>query len=101
MSSSKTYVITGASRGIGLEFVKQLALKGNTIVATARNPTGSYGLSQLIDNKNVFAVKMDISDKNSIKAAAEEISTIIPNGIDVLINNAGIGGDNKFDILTT
>lgn len=99
-SSYKTYAITGASRGLGLEFVKQLAAKGNTIVAFARNPTESSGLSQLVDNKNVFAVKMDISDEESIKAAASSISKIVPDGIDVLINNAGINGDVKLNSLT-
>lgn len=100
MSSYKTYAITGASRGLGLEFVKQLAAKGNTIVAFARNPAESSGLSQLVDNKNVFAVKMDISDEESIKAAASSISKIVPDGIDVLINNAGISGNIKLNSVT-
>lgn len=101
MAPSKNYIVTGASRGLGLEFVKQFAAKGETVTATAHNPTKSSELSQLADNKNVFAVKMDVNDKNSIKATAEEISAIVPNGIDVLINNAGISGDNKLDVLTT
>ncbi len=62
-----TYVITGASRGIGLEFVKQLSSKGHNVFALARNPDASEGLKSLVDNKNIFAVKTDITNESSIK----------------------------------
>ncbi|KAK4513065.1 uncharacterized protein ATC70_000103 [Mucor velutinosus] len=88
-----TYVITGASRGLGLEFVKQLAAKGNTIFACARNPDTADRLEKYVDNKHVFAVKLDTTDYESIKAAVEQISNMAPQGIDVLINNAGIASE--------
>ncbi|KAK4509878.1 uncharacterized protein ATC70_007182 [Mucor velutinosus] len=90
---SQTYVVTGASRGLGLEFVHQLAAKGNTVFACARNPDSATGLQKLVDNKHVFAIKLDVDSHESIKAAAEEISKKTPEGIDVLINNAGIDGE--------
>ncbi|CAO3630187.1 unnamed protein product [Mucor fragilis] len=90
---SQTYVVTGASRGLGLEFVAQLSAKGNTVFACARNPDNAAGLQKLIDNKHVFAIKLDTASHESIKAAVEEISRKAPEGIDVLINNAGIGGE--------
>ncbi|EPB87850.1 hypothetical protein HMPREF1544_05379 [Mucor circinelloides 1006PhL] len=90
---SLTYVVTGASRGLGLEFVNQLAAKGNTVIACARNPGSAAGLQKLVDNKHVFAVKMDTTSLESIKSAAEEVAKYAPQGIDVLINNAGIGGE--------
>ncbi|KAL9549044.1 hypothetical protein MBANPS3_005408 [Mucor bainieri] len=90
---SQTYVVTGASRGLGLEFVTQLAANGNTVFACARNPDSATGLQKLVDNKHVFAIRLDTANYESIKAAAEEISTKAPKGIDVLINNAGIGGE--------
>lgn len=62
-----TYVITGASRGLGLEFVKQLSAKGHNVFALARNPEGSEGLKSLIDNKKIFAVKADTTNEDSIK----------------------------------
>lgn len=65
MASSNTYIVTGTSRGLGLEFVKQLVAKGETVTATAHNPTKFPELSQLADNKNVFAVKMDVNDNNN------------------------------------
>ncbi|CEJ02853.1 hypothetical protein RMCBS344292_16847 [Rhizopus microsporus] len=84
------YVVTGASRGLGLEFVKQLSAKGNTIFACARNPDQAEELKKLIDNKNVYSIKLDTTNEQSLKSAVDEISKHAPNGIDVLINNAGI-----------
>ncbi|KAL9552883.1 hypothetical protein MBANPS3_003557 [Mucor bainieri] len=88
-----TYVITGASRGLGLETVKQLAAKGHTVFACARNPDTADRLEKYVDNKHVFAVKLDTTDYESIKAAAEQINKMAPQGIDVLINNAGIASE--------
>ncbi|KAI8981043.1 hypothetical protein BDB01DRAFT_724285 [Pilobolus umbonatus] len=85
-----TYVVTGASRGIGLEFVRQIAAKGSTVFACARNPDSSTGLKELTDGKRVHSVKLDVCDLSSIKNAVEEISKHATDGIDVLINNAGI-----------
>lgn len=64
---SQTYVINGASRGIGLEFVKQIAAKGHTVFALARNPQASEGLKAFVDNKKVFAVKCDALSVESAK----------------------------------
>lgn len=64
---SQTYVVTGASRGLGLEFVAQLSAKGNTVFACARNPDNAAGLQKLIDNKHVFAIKLDTASHESIK----------------------------------
>jgi NAD(P)-dependent dehydrogenase (short-subunit alcohol dehydrogenase family) len=67
---SQVYVITGASRGIGLEYVKQLSEQdGNVIYAGARNPEGSEGLMALVDNKKVFAFTIDVTSKESIEVS--------------------------------
>jgi NAD(P)-dependent dehydrogenase (short-subunit alcohol dehydrogenase family) len=91
-SRSLTYVITGASRGLGLEFVKQLAATDSAIFALARNPNDAKNLQDLVkQNKNIHTVKMDQADEAdeaSIKAAAEEVAKLAPNGVDILINNA-------------
>ncbi|KAK9905692.1 hypothetical protein WJX75_004687 [Coccomyxa subellipsoidea] len=88
------YVVTGASRGLGLEFVTQLLHKGHLVVAAARNPKKSSGLESLASKYGsaLTLVTLDVSDADSIKAAAQSISEAHPNGIDVLINNAGILG---------
>lgn len=67
---SKVYIVTGASRGLGLEFVKQIAAEGNIVFACARNPSGSKGLEALIDNKQVFGIKLDTTNSESIKVIA-------------------------------
>ncbi|KAI8878490.1 4-dihydrotrisporin dehydrogenase [Backusella circina FSU 941] len=95
------YIVTGASRGLGLEFVKQLAEAGKTVFACARNPQKSEKLSVLIDNKHVFGIKLDTTSTDSIQTAAKEIDEKAPNGVNVLINNAGISGDAQYDVLTT
>lgn len=64
---AKTYIVTGASRGLGLEFVKQIAANGHTVFACARNPDNSKDLQALIDNKQVFGVKLDTTCEKSIK----------------------------------
>lgn len=69
---SLTYVITGASRGLGFEFVKQLSAKGHNVFALARNPEESEGLKGLIDNKKVFAIKADTTNESSIKVSYGE-----------------------------
>ncbi|CAO3592594.1 unnamed protein product [Absidia cylindrospora] len=96
---SQTFIVSGASRGLGLEFVKQLSSKGHTVIATARNPQGSEKLAALIDDKQVFGIPLDTTDLSSVKAAFEKIKTIAPQGVDVLINNSGIAGDSKQDVL--
>lgn len=68
-----TYVITGASRGLGLGFVKQLATKGNTVFACVRNPDTADRLEKYVDAKHVFAIKMDTTDYESIKVKQRAI----------------------------
>ncbi|KAG1150803.1 hypothetical protein G6F37_005864 [Rhizopus arrhizus] len=87
-----SYVITGTSRGLGLEFVKQISARGDTVFACARNPDKAEGLQKLVDGKKVHSIKLDTACEKSIKEAVEEISKLAPEGFDVLINNAGIGG---------
>lgn len=64
---TKTYIVTGASRGLGLEFVKQIATNGHIVFACARNLDSSKGLQVLIDNKHVFGVQLDTTCEKSIK----------------------------------
>ncbi|KAI8137111.1 4-dihydrotrisporin dehydrogenase [Fennellomyces sp. T-0311] len=98
---TKTFVITGASRGLGAEFVRQLSAKGHIIFACARNPGSSEELKALVDGKNVHAIALDTVNEASVKAAAQKIKQLSPSGIDVLINNAGILGKRGFDTETS
>ncbi|KAL4248719.1 NAD(P)-binding domain superfamily protein [Abortiporus biennis] len=90
-----SYLITGTSRGIGLGLVKEL-LKNpeNQVLATARNPDTAQGLQELRkqypDTKRLILLSLDISKPETITKAAEDAEKLLPNGLDVLINNAGI-----------
>ncbi|EJD42198.1 NAD(P)-binding protein [Auricularia subglabra TFB-10046 SS5] len=83
-----SYVVAGASRGIGLEFVVQLANKGNTVFALARTPDRAKGLQELKSKPNVHILKGDITDAASLQAVADEVAKVTGGKLDVLINNA-------------
>lgn len=79
-------VVTGASRGLGLEFVRQLALADTDVIACCRNPD-LPGLSHL--GKTVRVVAMDVTDAASVSRMAESLQG---RPVDLLINNAAIRG---------
>jgi len=79
----KSVVITGANRGIGLELTKQFLALGNKVYATYRSDMG--GLKQITD-KNLHTYQLDVRDQYKI----EKMSNSIEEGIDLLINNAGM-----------
>lgn len=85
-----TVVITGASRGIGLELTKRHAERGDRVLAAARDPDGAAGLAALAKtHANVVPHVLDVADEASIRAFAARISG---TPVDLLVNNAGIGG---------
>ena len=87
-----TVLITGASRGIGFELARQYAEKGWGVIATARNPSGAEPLQALAGaHDNLVIEQLDVTDFDEIDAVAERYRGV---PIDVLINNAGILGDN-------
>jgi NAD(P)-dependent dehydrogenase (short-subunit alcohol dehydrogenase family) len=88
LAHADTVLITGANSGIGLEFAKQYAAKGWTVIATHRRDETPPTLKSLIDRyPNVRAERMDVTKRGEIHALAVKL-----NGapIDVLINNAGV-----------
>ncbi|EIW57123.1 NAD-P-binding protein [Trametes versicolor FP-101664 SS1] len=86
-----SYAVVGASRGIGLEYVRQLATRPDTIVfAIVRNKKGSFHLTAAIANfKNVHVFEADVVDHASLERAAKEVAAISGGKLDVLIHNAG------------
>lgn len=83
-----TVLITGASRGLGLEFCKQYAAEGWEVLACCRHPEKADKLAGI---KNARLLSLDVTDFAQIGRLAKEIKDI---SIDVLINNAGIYGDS-------
>ena len=88
--ATPTVLITGASRGIGIEFVKQYAARGYSVIATVRDPAKAAELMALAKaNKNIHVERMDVVDHASIDTLAAKLKG---TPIDILVNNAGIGG---------
>ena len=91
-----SFLITGASRGFGLALVKELVSlptsQVSKIIATVRGDAPA--LNEIVEKSSgrVAVVKLDVTDQTSIKKAAAETEPILgEKGLDVLINNAGIG----------
>ena len=83
-----TVLITGTSRGIGLEFVKQYAAEGWKVIAVARNPGSDDRLGEVSGEVSIHL--LDVTDAAAVASFSE---TIKDQPIDVLINNAGINGN--------
>jgi NAD(P)-dependent dehydrogenase (short-subunit alcohol dehydrogenase family) len=82
-----TALITGASRGIGREFVRQYRAQGWRVIATCRDPKASE-----IDG-DVFP--LDVADGTSVAALAKAVAG---EAIDLLVNNAGISGPRGYGV---
>ncbi|MCE2612980.1 SDR family oxidoreductase [Flavobacteriaceae bacterium D16] len=78
-------IITGTSRGIGLELVQIFAKDGHQVLALSRNPTPVANLR--LDDVTCFP--FDITQKSDIDRVSEHITSSW-KGVDVLINNAGL-----------
>ncbi|KAI0724952.1 NAD-P-binding protein [Fomitopsis betulina] len=95
MASSQTitWLVTGASRGLGLELVRQLtASETNIVIAAARNISTAPQLSALqADRSNLHIVQLDVNDEKSLRESVAQVEQILgERGLDVLYNNAGI-----------
>ena len=81
-----TVLITGASRGLGLEFVKQFADEKWDIIATCRNP-GTINNLSVLQKHEMFA--LDVTNSDSVLELKSNLENLHN---DILINNAGILG---------
>ena len=89
---NKIVLVTGASRGIGLEVAKLFSKEGYKVIGTSR---GDFNLGDLIGDSSAMSVQLDLMSKESINDLFESLKSkdILPS---VLINNAGITKDQLF-----
>jgi NAD(P)-dependent dehydrogenase (short-subunit alcohol dehydrogenase family) len=89
-TTEPTVLITGANRGLGLEFARQYAAQGWNVIATCRNPQAATELQQLAANNQQLVVEpLDVTSDAQVAALAKRYTA---QPIDVLLNNAGIYG---------
>jgi len=84
-------VVTGANRGLGLEFTRQLLAAGDEVVATARHPQPGDELSAVVEASEGrgLVIAMDVADPASVERAATGIGERLA-AVDLLVNNAGV-----------
>lgn len=87
-----TYLITGINRGIGLAFLETIAANPeNLLIGTVRTPEIAKEIEDLgYKNVKVIVVEMTMND-DQFKEAFEDLETLTPDGIDVVIHNTGAG----------
>lgn len=88
---TRRIVVTGANRGIGLEFVRQLLARGDQVIAACRHPGKATALNHLAGEHpgRLHVLPLDVADERSRTAFAHELP-LVAAGIDLLINNAGV-----------
>lgn len=84
-------IITGANRGLGLEFARQCLEDGWRVIAINRRSSGA--LAKLAELHPVQIIETDLTDDESLAAAVKQIKD---PSIDLLMNNAGMMGDASF-----
>jgi NAD(P)-dependent dehydrogenase (short-subunit alcohol dehydrogenase family) len=91
--SSSIALVTGATGGIGVHIARQLAEQGWTVLVGARDAARGAEVANQFGGR---AVLLDVTDADSIAAAAANVSTL-----DVLVNNAGISLDTGVQVTET
>lgn len=93
----QTALITGANRGLGLEFARQYAAAGWQVLATCRARDAAKDLQGLAagNGGRLRILAMDVTDAASVRTAAGPVGS---EAIDLLLNNAGVGSPKDQNI---
>lgn len=101
--STRHCLVTGANRGLGLEFVRQLLAQGHPVIATCRQPGKASALNLLAGEhpSRLHVLPLDVTDARSRDALAHELPLVLGGGrLQLLINNAGVlHGGERFGTL--
>ena len=96
MTSHRRSLVTGANRGLGLEFVRQLLARGDRVVATCRQPGKATALNALVGEHpgRLHVLPLDVSDPRAIAELVRELLLLdnddAGDRIDLLVNGAGV-----------
>ncbi len=98
-TSPRHCLVTGANRGLGLEFVHQLLRRGDRVIATCRQPGKALALNTLAGDHpgHLHVLQLDVAEPKSRAALLAELPLVLAATddeatvrIDLLINNAGV-----------
>jgi NAD(P)-dependent dehydrogenase (short-subunit alcohol dehydrogenase family) len=98
-SPGRRIAVTGANRGLGLEFVRQYLKRGDRVFALVRKPDEASDLAALSKENpgRLTIVPGDVADDASIEAARKKVSEAT-DALDILVNNAGTSGARVNDL---
>ncbi|GAA3911937.1 SDR family oxidoreductase [Luteimonas lutimaris] len=92
--TTRTCLVTGANRGVGLEFVRQLLARGDRVVATCRQPGRATALNALAGDHpgRLHVLPLDVAEPKSHAALAAELPLALGEDgrLDLLVNGAGV-----------
>ena len=90
----RTALVTGANRGIGLEFVRQLLARGDHVIAACRHPGKASALNALAGEYpgHLHVLPLDVADAKSRASLLHDLPLVLGDDgrIDLLLNNAGV-----------
>ncbi|MBP2199001.1 SDR family oxidoreductase [Pantoea cypripedii] len=98
MTTNKIWLVTGASKGLGLTLTKQLLAAGHKVVATSRSKAGLEKAIGPVSSK-FLPLTVDLTNEESVKEAVTEALSHFGH-IDVIINNAGFGQTGTIEELS-
>jgi NAD(P)-dependent dehydrogenase (short-subunit alcohol dehydrogenase family) len=88
-SKMPSYLVTGASRGLGYEFIRQIAKdQSNVVIGLVRNKAATDERLATDGISNVTIIEADITDLDAQRRAAAETAKLTGGSLDYLINNA-------------
>ncbi len=92
--TGRSIIVTGANSGIGFEAAKELAAHGATVTLAVRDVARGAGAAEQIHaaapGAHVEVARLDLADLASVREFASGWSAVNPDGLDVLVNNAGV-----------